>query len=494
MDVQKDYYSELGLQPSATAQEIKTAFRVLARRFHPDTSSAPDAIDRFQKVQEAYKILSDPDQKRAYDQWREKEGLNEPPALTLKHAVSHRALPPREEEQILYILLEVAPSPGLQVTRLPFNLCLVIDRSTSMQGVRLQRVKDATNFIIDFLDDFDIFSLVTFSDRAEIVIPAQSQVDKAFAKSRVSTVRSAGGTEILQGMLLGLSEIDRWRSPDMVNHLILLTDGQTYGGERECVEEAEAAGRRQISITAMGIGQDWNDKLLDEIASNSGGKSTYIDSISRVTNFFRECIHSLTTTVARDVNLTVRLAPGVQIQEAYRVSPYMQHLSADHGVLSLGQLGSEQASSAILELLVPPQTAGKVRIAQLELAADVPSASQRNQLVKKEIDIDIIDGLELGEPPPPSIVSTLGKLAIFKMQEKTIQDLEDGDLERASQRLETMATRLLNIGENELAKSALLEAGRLARTGHLSPEGRKKIRYGTRSLSMMPKEVSGDQV
>jgi len=84
------------------------------------------------------------------------------------------------------------------------------------------------------------------------------------------------------------------------------------------------------------------------------------------------------------------------------------------------------------------------------------------------------------------------KLAIFKMQEKTMDDLERGQVEQASQRLETMATRLLNIGELELAKAALLEAGRLSRTGHLSPEGRKKIRYGTRSLSLLPKEVRGD--
>lgn len=73
-----------------------------------------------------------------------------------------------------------------------------------------------------------------------------------------------------------------------------------------------------------------------------------------------------------------------------------------------------------------------------------------------------------------------------------MDDLDRGEIEHASQRLETMATRLLNVGENELAKAALLEAGRLARTGHLSPEGRKRIRYGTRSLSMLPKEISHD--
>lgn len=494
MDVQKDYYAALGLQPTASAQEIKTAYRVLARRFHPDTNTAPDAADRFQRIQQAYEVLSDPEQKQAYDQWREQEGLAEPTALTMRRIVSHRALPVREEEQILYTLIDISPSSGVKIKRLPFNLCLVVDRSTSMQGVRLQRVKDATNFIIDFLDDFDIFSLVTFSDRAEVVIPAQSNIDKAFAKSRVSTIRSSGGTEILQGMLTGLAEIDRWRSPDMVNHLILLTDGQTYGGERECVEEAEAAGRRHISITTMGIGQDWNDKLLDEIARISGGTSTYIDSASRVTSFFRECIHTLTTILARDLHLTLRLSEAAQLQEIFRVSPYMEQLHIEHGAINLGQLGTEQPVSLIFEILVNTHKAGSLRVAQLELSADVPSITQRNQRIKKDVDIDVVEGLELTDPPPPNIVSILGKLAIFKMQERTMRDLEAGQLERASQRLETMATRLLNIGENELAKAALLEAGRLARTGHLSPEGRKRIRYGTRSLSILPKEVSGDQV
>jgi Ca-activated chloride channel family protein len=426
--------------------------------------------------------------------WREKEGLVEPSALSLKCAVSHSTLPLLDEEQLLYVLLEIAPRSHLGLKRLPFKLCLVLDRSTSMQGVRLQRVKDATHFIVDFLEYFDLFSLVTFSDRAEVVIPAQSNLDKTFAKSRVSTIRSSGGTEILQGMLAGLSEIDRWRSSDMVNHLILLTDGQTYGGEKECLEEAEAAGRRQISITTMGIGQDWNDRLLDEIARRSGGTSTYIDSASRVTTFFRECIHTLTTIIARDLNLTLRLSEGVRLHQVYRVSPYMEQLCVEHGAIQIGQLGSEQPSSVMIELLLPPGKAGKRQIAQLELTADVPSSAQRSQVVKTNIELEFVEGLELTQPPPPSIVSTLGKLAIFKMQEKTMNDLESGNMDRASQRLETMATRLLNIGENELAKAALLEAGRLARTGHLSPEGRKRIRYGTRSLSILPKEVSSDQV
>jgi Ca-activated chloride channel family protein len=490
MDVHTDYYMALGLRPSATLPDIKRAYRILARRFHPDTTSASDARQRFHRIQEAYEILSDPEQKRAYDQWREKEGLGAEQALVLKHLLSHRVLPLMNEEQVLYLLLQISASPHLKIERLPFNVCLVLDKSTSMQGVRLQRVKDATNFIVNFLDEPDIFSLVTFSDRAEVVIPAQSNLDKAFARSRISTIRSSGGTEILQGMLAGLREIDRWRSPNMVNHLILLTDGQTYGGEKECLEEAQAAGLRQISITTMGIGQDWNDKLLDDIARRSGGTSTYIDSAAKVTSFFRDCVRDLTMIVARDLNLTVRLPEGVRIHEVFRVSPHLEKLHVHHGAISLGQLGAEQPGSLIIEFLIHPRVAGPTRIAQLQLTADVPSADRQSQLIKRDIEIQIAENLDTIAAVPPIITSTLGKLAIFRMQERTMSDLEQGELEQASQRLETMATRLLNIGENELAKSALLEAGRLARTGQISPEGRKKIRYGTRGLSILPKEVS----
>jgi len=491
MDV-PDYYAELNVSPTATPQEIRQAYRALALQFHPDTSTAPDAETRFQRIQQAYEVLSDAEKRAAYDRWRVQEGLAQEPALVVKHTISHPTIPRLNEEQVVYLLLEIYPRLDLEIKRLPLNLSLAIDRSTSMQGIRLQRVKDATNFIIDFLDDADVFSLITFSDRAEIVLPAQSGINKAYAKSRVSTIRSSGGTEILQGMLAALSEIDRWRSPDMVNHLILLTDGQTYGDEEQCIEEAKAAGLRKIGISTMGIGQDWNDKLLDEIARQSGGMSMYIDSASKVTNFFRDCIHNLSAIVARDLTVTARLAPNARLYEAFRVSPYLERLRPDGETINLGQLGTDQPCTLLFSVLVNARELGRLQLAQLDVIADIPALRRVREKSRTYIEITVSDQAGTRGQPPASIVGILSKLAIFKMQEKTMEELEQGHIERASQRLETMATRLLNLGENELAKAALLEAGRLARTGHLSPEGRKRIRYGTRSLSTLPKEIGYD--
>lgn len=493
MDVRKDYYTELNLTASATPQEIKSAYRALAMRFHPDANAEASSPERFRRIQEAYDILGDPQKRQEYDLQREKEGLVAPSVLVLKLTPSHRTLLQMDEEQALYVLVEIYPRSDIEVKRLPLNLCLVIDRSTSMQGVRLQRVKDATNFIIDFLDDADVFSLVTFSDRAEVVIPSQANTNKAYAKSRVSTIRSSGGTEILQGMLTGLNEIDRWRSPDMVNHIILLTDGQTYGDEEQCIREAQSACQRKIGISTMGIGQDWNDKLLDEIARQSGGTSTYIDSAAKVTTFFRDCIHNLSAVVGRDLRLTLRLNEHVRLREAFRAAPYMEHLTVNQNTISLGQLGSEQPCVVLLSLLVTTTESGNLYAGQVELEADIPTLRRRQYQAKKDIEVEVTaQASSVSRAVPSNITSILGKLAIFKMQEKTMSELENGQVEQATQRLETMATRLLSLGENELAKAALLEAGRIARTGHLSPERRKKIRYGTRSLSTFPKEIGYD--
>jgi Ca-activated chloride channel family protein len=280
----------------------------------------------------------------------------------------------------------------------------------------------------------------------------------------------------------------------VASHLILLTDGQTYGDEEECVAAAQRAGERQVTITTIGIGQDWNDQLMDELARRSGGTSHYIDSASRVTTSFRSCIHALSTIFARDIVLQLQRGDEVQVQKAYRVSPFMESLPAQSAVMPLGHLDAERPFSLMFQCLVRASDPGKQRIADLTLEATVPSAAEKRQQLRHQIEVEVVDGLELSGPPPPHMVSMLGKLAIFEMQEKTMQDLAAGELEQASHRLETMATRLLSIGENELAKAALLEAGRLSRTGSLSPEGRKRIRYGTRALSVLPKEVQSDQM
>jgi len=286
-------------------------------------------------------------------------------------------------------------------------------------------------------------------------------------------------------MLVGLGELEKRRRVRAINRLMLLTDGQTYGDEDKCLAQAVEAKRRGVSITCMGLGEDWNDTLLDAIASRSGGSSAYVTTADDVSRLFRDQLHGLGTLYATDLQLTVRRSEGVSVKSAFRLTPYLIRLATDQDVISLGTLQTDGPLTLVLELVVHPRPAGAHRLVQLELVGDVPALERKGERLRQDLTLSFTPQTPSAPPVvPPTLLSALAKITIFQMQENAWKSLEKGDVAEATRRLEAMATRLLDLGEHQLARAALLEAGRLARSGHLSPAGRKTIKYGTRSLSL----------
>jgi Ca-activated chloride channel family protein len=191
--------------------------------------------------------------------------------------------------------------------------------------------------------------------------------------------------------------------------------------------------------------------------------------------------------------MSVNPAGGITLNEAFQVTPHIRRLDIRGEKAVLGPLGTGHDKTLLMEFRVRSEsTASKKRLLRLTVEGDVPGQTNRRNWEWVDLFAEFMPKIEENVEIPPTIVTALGKLAIFKMQEKAMADLESGRVSAATQRLETMATRLLNLGETDLARAALLEAGRLARTGDLSAEGRKKIRYGTRALSILPKEIHRD--
>ena len=110
------------------------------------------------------------------------------------------------EEQVLYLLVEIRPAVAVRGRHLPLNLCLVVDHSTSMQGARLEHVKEAAHRIIDELHEDDALAVVLFNDRADVLLPSQVDVNRPYARAKISTMLASGGTEILQGMQAGRAQ------------------------------------------------------------------------------------------------------------------------------------------------------------------------------------------------------------------------------------------------------------------------------------------------
>ena len=482
MPEEKDLYAVLGVSPLATQEEIRHAYRKLVRRFHPDSGSEEASAERFQEVQEAYRVLGDLARRQAYDRRRAERGRDLTVALAWDILVSRQQLQALPEEQMLYLLVDLKPSGKTAFKRIPLNLCLVIDQSTSMDGERLDHVKAAAHQIVDELGKEDIVGVVAFNDRATVMYPSQPLTDPLRIHARISSIWASGGTEILKGLQAGLEEIRRYHKKEAISHLILLTDGRTYGDEDQCLAEARRAGLEGIEISVLGIGEDWNDTFLDQLARQTGGTSRYIAFPQQVRGVMRDMIQRLTMLLARDVTLTVRPTERAWVENAFRTAPLMERLSSEGGVYSLGNLLAGKPTQILFEIVVREPTPGFHRLLQLEMRAQVPTFNREERLIF-DLEREFVPGV-VEEPVPSALVNVLSRLSIFRMQEQVWKALETGQIEDARRWLETIATRLLDMGEAELAHVALLEAGRVAQGGQMSSRGQKVIRYGTRSLGL----------
>lgn len=481
LDARKDYYRVLGISPDATEEEIKRAYRTLARRYHPDSRTEHAPTTLFHEIQAAYAVLGDKELRQAYDRQRSELGLGKAAALSWKFYLSRTQLSSLYPEQLLYLMCEIRPAGAAESKRLPLNLCLVIDRSTSMQGARLENVKRAAYQIVEDLGQDDVLAVVAFSDRAEVVLPSTQGVNPALARAKIASILPSGGTEMLQGLQLGLEELEKHHGSNTISHLILLTDGQTYGDEDECVALARVAGERNIGITSLGIGEDWNDKLLDEVAAQSGGVTAYISSPGQVQSLLRQRVHGLGAVVARQLSLEFNCAEGVRVESLYRALPFVERLSISEGTVRLGSLQVDEPIVIVAEVGVSTRPPGEHRLLRFELTADVVGTGQRKEKLREDISCNFLPE-PAEEPVPGPLLQVLSKVTIYRMQERAWEALEQGNVKDATHKLEMIATRLLDMGETGLARAAMLEAGRITQGEQPTSKGRKELKYGTRGL------------
>src|SRR5512142_100432 len=104
MNVSQDYYAVLGVPPDASQEDIRKAYRQLARQYHPDAQEAPGTAMLFRELQVAYEVLSDVDRRAAYDRARADVSPPQEGAFQMRIQVSRDPLPCIAEEQILYVL------------------------------------------------------------------------------------------------------------------------------------------------------------------------------------------------------------------------------------------------------------------------------------------------------------------------------------------------------------------------------------------------------
>lgn len=408
--------------------------------------------------------------------------------LTFEIQATRDTLGARSAAQLLYVLVHVTPPERFRLSQMPLNVGLVIDRSTSMQGERLERVKAAAALLVEKLSADDVLSVIAFSDRAEVVLPASHVRSKEAVLSRLRSIVAFGGTEIFQGLNVVMREMRKADLEQYLNHIILLTDGQTYGDENACLQLAQQAAAARIGISGFGLGAEWNDQFLDRLVAPSGGQSVYVESAAQIVNSLQQRLQSLGAVYAHNLRLlTSELPASVRLQYGLKFKPFAQPLlsapSPDSlsGDVNLGTVEARAPLVFVLELAVEPLEAGDTLDIPLIFYADIPSEMATNHRIVHHLSLSIV-----ADPPrmspPPALVEAVRVLNLYRLNEKAWQEIEAGQLETATTRMQRLTTRLLESGYTQLAEQAQIETERLATLGTLSLDGRKRLRFGTRAL------------
>jgi Ca-activated chloride channel family protein len=394
---------------------------------------------------------------------------------------SRVVIPSVDVPQLVYLLIDIRPPEDRDLTSLPLNLCIVIDRSSSMRGDRLDHVRAATSAVLEKLSSDDVVSIVTFSDSAEVVFPVQHVTSKAEVLSVLNSINAAGGTEMLSGLRFAFNQMERVPLETHNNHLLLLTDGHTYGDENACIDLVHSAADKGIDFSAFGIGSEWNDRFLDSLVSYSGGQSVFVESPEKVISSMQRRFEGIGRIYAQNVRLVADFPNEITLKSAFKMTPFSQSLSQKDIFINFGAVEGRRTLSVLLEFLLDPQPAGATVSIPLLLLADIPSQLIRDRELKLRYDLEVVaEEPELN--PPQELINAVQAMNFHKMNEIAWQEIQDGDIQKATIRLQTLATRLLEAGHAGMAQRVFSEAERVMTWGSMSGEGRKALKYGTRAL------------
>ncbi|MEA3342168.1 MAG: VWA domain-containing protein, partial [Chloroflexota bacterium] len=319
---------------------------------------------------------------------------------------------------------------------------------------------------------------------------SQPVADPASLKRQIEGIRDGGGTEMSRGMRKGLEELQKGMASGRVSRMLLLTDGETFGDEEVCRRLAADAGAQSIPIAALGLGEEWNEDLLDDIAAASGGSSDFIPDgqPQAIGNTFEQHVRAAQATVVQNAELVLRLVAGTMPRAVWRVTPLITKLGhralSDRDVqVTLGDMDREQGQSVLIEMLIPARQPGTYRIAQAEVSYDVSAAGLVGEKTKTDIVLDFTADPAQATETNPYVMNIVEKVTAHKLQTRALDEAAVGNIAGATQKLRAAATRLLDLGEEELAQTAMSEAERLEQGEDLSSHGTKKLRYATRKLT-----------
>lgn len=367
--------------------------------------------------------------------------------------------------------------------RAPVNLALVIDRSGSMSGAKIDRARQAAIEAVRRLGPDDRVAIIVYNNHAHTLVPSQRVGDARGLERTIESISTGGGTNLYGGLEVGALEIRRYIEDNYVHRVILLSDGLANVGPSSPRELARFGGelvRQGISVSTIGVGIDFNEDLMTRLANRSDGNTYFVEHSRDLARIFQKELGDVLNVVARRVIVEVKFPEGVRPR---RLVGRDGRVDDQRVVVELNQLYGGSEKFALIEVEIDPGKAGTGRnlaTAMVEYddlsGARMHSAAVESQVSFSRREEEVVANANL------EVQSDYAENRIAEAKDEMIALVDAGRREDAAERLRSVSSMLSSLGSrygNEkvqaMAAPAAKEAERVERDG-LDNVSRKSYR------------------
>jgi Ca-activated chloride channel homolog len=389
------------------------------------------------------------------------------------------------------LAISVSATGEMFDTNVPLNLCLILDHSGSMGGSSLEKVKKAANRLVDRLNPGDRLSIVVFDHRAKVLVPNQviQERDRSRIKDKINRLAADGGTSIDEGLKLGIEELAKGKA-DTISQAFLLTDGENeHGDNNRCIKLAQLSASYNLSLNTLGIGDNWNQDILERVADAGLGTMSYIQSPDQAIEEFSRLFNRAQSIGLTNAYLLFSLMPRVRLAELKPVAqvypdtielPVEQE--ADGGfAIRLGDLMKDDERRILANIYLGQLAPGKQAIAKVQIRYDDPS-SNRVGLLSPNFPIEV-NVVQVYQPSNnQEVQQSILALAKYRQTQLAETKLQQGDRAGAATMLQTAAKTALQMGDSGAATVLQTNATRLQAGQDLSEADKKKTRIVSKTV------------
>ena len=269
-------------------------------------------------------------------------------------------------KQYVYLYLDVkGGETQTDKKRAPLNLSLVLDRSGSMSGDKLNYSKKAIDFVINQLTNDDILSVVQYDDNVQVLSSATHLTNKEVLHKKVNDIRTGGSTNLCGGMQEGYVQVKSEKKANYINRVLLLSDGLANVGitEPDKIQKIAQKNFREdgVAISTFGVGADYNEDLMTGIAEYGGANYYFIDNPDKIPTIFAKELEGLLSVVTQSTKVRVNY-PTRQLN-LVKVYGYPHAIENDEIVVNLNDVYAKEQKAILVKFEIKGKLEGQIDFA-----------------------------------------------------------------------------------------------------------------------------------